>query len=60
MHHLGIGVEHRGKRILALVDQHTVTIVHLDTGEIIATTTINPERDYWRNEMKEPGRWPGS
>lgn len=60
MHHLGIGVEHRKKRILALVDETTVTVIHLDTGEIIATNTINPARTYWRNEMKEPGRWPGS
>lgn len=60
MHHLGIGIEHRGKRILALIDQNTVTIIHLDTGEIIATNSINPTRNYWRNEMKEPGRWPGS
>jgi transposase InsO family protein len=60
MHHLGIGVEHRGKRILALIDETTVTIIHLDTAEIIATNTINPERTYWRNQMKEPGRWPGS
>jgi transposase InsO family protein len=60
MHHLGIGVKHRGKRILALVDETTVTVVHLDTAEIIATNTINPERSYWRNQMKEPGRWPGS
>jgi transposase InsO family protein len=60
MHHLGIGVEHRGKRILALVDETTVTIIHLDTAEIIATNTINPERTYWRNQTKEPGRWPGS
>jgi transposase InsO family protein len=60
MHHLGIGVEHRRKRILALIDETTVTIVHLDTAQIIATNTINPERSYWRNQMKEPGRWPGS
>jgi transposase InsO family protein len=60
MHHLGIGAHHRGKRILALIDQTTVTVVHLDTGEIIATNTIHPEQAYWRNNMKEPGRWPGS
>lgn len=60
MHHLGIGVEHRRKRILALIDETTVTIIHLDTAEIIATNTINPDRNYWRNNMKEPGRWPGS
>lgn len=60
MHHLGIGIEHRRKRIIALVDETTVTVIHLDTGEIIATNTINPDRNYWRNDKKEPGRWPGS
>jgi hypothetical protein len=60
MHHLGIGAHHRNKRILALIDETSVTIVHLDTGEIIATNTINAEHTYWRNNMKEPGRWPGS
>ena len=59
MHHLGIGADHRGKRVIALIDETTVTVIHLDTGEIIATTTINPERSYWRNNMKKPGRWPG-
>ena len=58
MHHLGVGVEHRRKRVLALIDQTTVTVIHLDTGEIIATNTINPTRDYWRNTQKAPGRWP--
>ena len=58
MHHLGIGVEHRRKRILALIDDTSVTVVHLDTGEIIARNTIDPARTYWRNTMKAPGRWP--
>ena len=60
MHHLGIGAEHRRKRVLALIDDTTVTIVHLDTGEIIASNHIDPTRNYWRNQHKEPGRWPGS
>ncbi|HEX5730500.1 hypothetical protein [Microbacterium sp.] len=60
MHHLGIGTEHRGKRILALADEHSITVVHLDTGKIIATNTIQPGRTYWRNTMKAPGRWPGA
>lgn len=59
MHHLGIGAEHRGKRIIALIDETTVTVSHLDTGEILSTNTINPERNYWRNQQQKPGRWPG-
>ncbi|HWI30326.1 MAG TPA: hypothetical protein VNT50_02450 [Microbacterium sp.] len=60
MHHLGIGYQHRGKRILALIDESTVTVVHLDTGEILSTHIIDPHRSYWRNQQQEPGRWPGS
>jgi transposase InsO family protein len=60
MHHLGIGANHRGKRCILIADDTTVTVIHLDTGEILATNTINPDRTYWRNNEKEPGRWPGS
>lgn len=60
MHHLGIGIAHRGKRCILIADEHAVTVVHLDTGELIATNTINPARTYWRNNEKEPGRWPSS
>ncbi|MCR2809502.1 MULTISPECIES: IS481 family transposase [unclassified Microbacterium] len=60
MHHLGIGADHRGKRILALIDETTVTVIHLDTGEILSTHHINPARSYWRDQQQEPGRWPGS
>ncbi|QPZ37021.1 hypothetical protein [Paramicrobacterium chengjingii] len=45
---------------MLLADDTTVTVIHLDTGEILATNTINPTRSYWRNNEKEPGRWPGS
>lgn len=37
-----------------------VTTIALDTGEILATHTINPNRNYWPNTQKEPGRWPNS
>lgn len=59
MHHLAIGATHRGKRILALADDTTVTVVHLDTGEVLSEHHIDPDRGYWRNTQKEPGRWPG-
>jgi len=58
MHHLGIGVAHHGKRILAIADANTITVVHLDTGEVIATNQIDPTRTYWRNTLKPAGRWP--
>jgi transposase InsO family protein len=60
MHHLGIGAAHKHQRVLALADDHQVTVILLDTGEIIATNLIQPDKAYWRNQNKEPGRWPGS
>ncbi len=60
MHHLGIGAAHRGKRCILIADNTTVTVIHLDTGVILATNTIDPTRAHWRNNEKEPGRWPDS
>ena len=31
------------------IDGYDVTVVPLDTGEILSTHTIDPERGYWRN-----------
>lgn len=60
MHHLGIGAHHRGKTVLVLIDKTTATVIDRTTGEILATCTIDPTRTYWRNNEREPGRWPGS
>ncbi|MFJ2553404.1 hypothetical protein [Microbacterium sp. NPDC087591] len=59
-HHLGIGATHRGTPVILLADDHTVTVIRLNTGGIITTNTINPSKTYWRNNEKEPGRWPDS
>jgi hypothetical protein len=60
LHHLHIAAAHRGTRVLAIADDTTITTIALDTGEILATHTINPDRNYWPNTQKEPGRWPSS
>jgi len=60
MHHLGIGAEHARKRVLAFADDHHVTVTDLTTGEILSTHLIQPDKNYWRNQNKEPGRWPSS
>ena len=59
MHHLGVGYAHRGTRVLAIADDTTVTVIKLETGEILSTHDIDPDRAYWRNTQKSPGRWPG-
>lgn len=58
MRHAHIGRNHAGARILAIIDDHTVTITRIDTAEIISINTIDPDRNYWPNTMKAPGRWP--
>jgi len=58
MHHLGIGTAHARKRVLAITDTVTVTVTELETGEILSTHHIDPDRSYWRNQQRSPGRWP--
>jgi len=60
LHHLNIGAAHARQRVLAIVDEHEVTVVALDTGEVLSTHLIEPDRRYWRNKRRDPGRWPGS
>lgn len=58
--HLKVGVAFARRRVLAIVDEQEVTVVALDTGEILSTHLIDPDRRYWRNQRRDPGRWPGS
>lgn len=60
MHHLGVGYAHARKRVLALADDQQVTVVELQTGEVLSTHQIDPDHGYWRNTQREPGRWPSS
>ena len=60
MHHLGVGTAHARKRVLALGDEHHITVIELDTGEVLSTHLIQPHKAYWRNQQREPGRWPSS
>ena len=60
LYHLKIGAAHARRRVLAIVDEQEVTVVALDTGEILSTHRIEPDRRYWRNQRRDPGRWPGS
>jgi len=59
MHHLGVGASNAHHRVLAIADQTTVTVIDQLTGEVLSTHTIDPNRSYWRNQQKQPGRWPG-
>ena len=60
MHHLDVGTPHARKRVLALADDNHITVIELETGEVLSTHLIEPDRAYWRNQNKKPGRWPSS
>ena len=60
LHHLKVGQAHARTRVLAIVDEHEVTVVALDTEEILSAHRIEPAKGYWRNQRRDPGRWPGS
>jgi transposase InsO family protein len=60
MHHLGVGTAHARTRVLAFADEHHITVAELTTGEVLSRHQIDPTKSYWRNQMREPGRWPSS
>jgi len=60
MHHLATGVANARKRVLALADDHQVLVTDLSTGEVLSAHDINPNKGYWPNKQREPGRWPKS
>lgn len=60
MHHLGIGRSNVRKQVLAFADSTTITVIELQTGEMLSRHTIDPAKTYWCNNDKNPGRWPGS
>jgi transposase InsO family protein len=59
LHHLGIGRHHASTPVLILVTTETVTVISKTTHQLIASHTIDATRNYWRNQQKNPGRWPG-
>lgn len=56
MHHVGVGIKHRGKRVFALIDETTVTVVTIGPGDIIAEATIDPDRNYWHYRLNPANR----
>ena len=60
LYHLNAGVVHARRRVLAIIDEEEVTIVALHTGEVLSSHRIEPDKGYWRNLRRNPGRWPGS
>jgi transposase InsO family protein len=59
IHHLGIGKTHAHTPVLIYATATTVTVLSTTTHKLISSHTVDPNRNYWRNQQKSPGRWPG-
>jgi hypothetical protein len=59
LHHLGIGRAHAGTPVLILVTAATVTVISKNHHHVLSSHHIDPDRNYWPNQTKIPGRWPG-
>jgi transposase InsO family protein len=46
LHHIGVGKDHVGKRVLLLVDDLDVRIVAIAEGELLRHLTLDPDKDY--------------
>src|SRR5215207_4509055 len=55
LHHLRIGRHHAATPVLILVSAQTVTVISKTGYHLIASHTIDPDRNYWRNQQKHPG-----
>jgi transposase InsO family protein len=51
MHHLGVGIENRFKKVYMVVDHIKVIVVEKRTGEVLSKHEIIPSRDYWTNYL---------
>jgi hypothetical protein len=46
LRHIGLGRTHRGQRVIALIADRYIRVIHADTGELIRELQLNPNRDY--------------
>ena len=54
LRHIGLGREHSGKRVLALIADLYIRVVDADTGELLRELDLDPTKDY-----QPLGRKPG-
>jgi transposase InsO family protein len=60
LHHLGIGITHAHTPVLILVAATTITVISKTHHQVLSSHHIDPNKNYWRNQNKNPGRWPGN
>lgn len=54
LHHIGIGRAHAGTPVVLIIEDLNIRIIATQTGEIIRTLTLNPNRDYQPQNKQNP------
>jgi hypothetical protein len=60
LHHLGVGRTHAHTPVLILVTTNTVSVISKAGHQVLSSHHIDADKNYWRNQNKNPGRWPGN
>jgi transposase InsO family protein len=60
LHHLGLGRRHAGTRVLLLVHELDIRVLSEDTGALLRALTLDPTRDYQRQQLSRPAHPTGS
>ena len=51
MHHLGVGIENRFKKVYVVVDHYKVTVVEKKTGEVLSKHIIEPSLNLFAKQV---------
>ena len=46
LHHIGVGRTYTGTRVIVLIQDLRIRIIHATTGELLRELTLNPTKDY--------------
>jgi transposase InsO family protein len=57
LHHIGIGHDHAGTRVLMLIRELNIRIIAEDTGELIRELVLDPTRDYQPTGRDRYAKW---
>lgn len=57
LHHIGIGHDHAGIRVLMLIRELDIRIIAEDTGQLIRELTLDPSRNYQPTGKDRYTRW---
>ena len=54
LHHIGVGRTYTGTRVLVLIQDLHVRIIHAATGELLRELTLDPAKNYQPTDVGSP------